>query len=168
MVELDYDQNYLVVHDSLPEMSEGYAKLEMEFVYTLFCIKGHLKVGGKTYPNRYLFDSGFQRAVVMDKDLREAANFPDDLPVLKESKLRNSRGTEFVNRVVAVDDLCFGEVCTGEVPVQLFAAPNPARFETHILGNELLKRFNTVLDFKAGYVYMKPNSLIDLPYRDGA
>ncbi len=166
VVELDYDQNLMIVHSSFSKKLDDYSKLEIEYINTLFCIKGEMQVGDKTYSNRYLFDTGFQRAVVMDKDLREEADFPDDLPVLKESILRNSEGTKFVNRVVAIDNVCFNSVCAKQVPVQLLSTPNPARFKTHILGNELLKRFNTVLDFQNGFVYMKPNSLMELPYID--
>ncbi|MEO0403471.1 MAG: hypothetical protein AAF193_01230 [Bacteroidota bacterium] len=86
--------------------------------------------------------------------------------MIKESKLVNGQGTEFVNRVVNVDAFCFDQSCANQVPVQLLSTPNPAQFETHILGNELLKRFNTVLDFQSGYVYMKPNSLMSTSYSD--
>jgi len=168
VLELDYDKNLMIVHSSFTGNLEDYAKMEIEYINTLFCIQSSIRVGENTYPNRYLFDSGFQRAVVLDRDLRAQSNFPDDLPVIKESKLKNSEGTEFVNRVVEVDQICFAEACANNVPVQLFATPNPARFETHILGNELLKRFNTILDFQNDYVYMKANSLIDLPYKDAS
>jgi len=43
---------------------------------------------------------------------------------------------------------------------------NPAGFSAHILGNEVLKRFNTVLDFKKDDIYFQKNTLIDLTYSD--
>lgn len=168
IVELDYEQNLMIVHDSFSKKLKGYAKLEIEYINTLFCIQGDIQVGKKTYMNRYLFDSGFQRAIVMDKELREESDFPDNLPVIKESRLRNSEGTEFVNRVVEIDKICFDNVCANHIPVQLLSTPNPARFKTHILGNELLKRFNTVLDFQNNFVYMKPNALMELSYKDAS
>lgn len=168
IVELDYDENLMIVHTSFSKKLEGYAQLEIEYINTLFCIKGAMHVGEKIYSNRYLFDSGFQRAIVMDKDLRIASKFPDTLPAIKESRLKNSEGTEFVNQVVVVNKICFEDICSDQLPVQLFSGPNPARFKTHILGNELLKRFNTVLDFKNNFVYMKPNTLMDLPYKDAS
>lgn len=166
MVELDYEKNLMIVHSALLPDLEGYTKSKIEYLNTLFCINSTIQIGDNKYPNRYLFDSGFQRSVLLDKDLRQKSNFPDDLPVIKESILRNGAGTEFVNRVVEVDEVCFGKNCAAKVPVQLLSTPNPARFETHILGNELLKRFNTILDFQNDYVYMKPNSLMNLPYSD--
>ena len=168
VVELDYDQQYMVVHASPPTDLEGYSKLEIEYINTLFCVQASIQVGEQKFPNRYLFDSGFQRAIILDKDLRAKSGFPDTLPVIKESRLRNSAGQEFINRVVSVDQICFENSCASNVPTQLFSTPNPARFETHILGNELLKRFNTILDFQNGFVYLKPNSLMGLPYKDAS
>ncbi|MEM9052195.1 MAG: hypothetical protein AAGC47_09110 [Bacteroidota bacterium] len=168
IVEVDYDKGLMIVHSDMDKDLGNYAKLEIEYTHTLFCIQGSISQGESNFPNRYLFDTGFQRAVIMDKDLRAKSGFPIDLPVIKESRLQNSAGTEFVNQVVKVDQVCFGDACASEVPVQLFGAPNPARFETHILGSELLKRFNTILDFQNDFVYLKPNSLMDLPYADAS
>lgn len=168
ILELDYEKKIMIVHSVLSHDLREYTKMEIEYINTLFCINGSVQIGDHGYSNRYLFDLGFQRAVIMDKNLRQKSNFPNHLPVIKESKLRNSAGTEFVNQVVEVDKICFGTSCANQVPVQLFSAPNPARFETHILGGELLKRFNTVLDFQNASVYMKPNSLMGLPYKDAS
>ncbi|MEN0050955.1 MAG: hypothetical protein AAF806_28075 [Bacteroidota bacterium] len=166
IVELDYEKKIMIVHSSIPDDLEDYAKLKIEYINTLFCINSSIQVGESKFTNRYLFDLGFQRSVVLDKNLRQKSNFPDTLTVIKESRLKNSAGKEFINRVVEVDKICFDRYCANQVPVQLLSTPNPARFETHILGGELLKRFNTILDFQNGFVYMKPNSLLSLPYKD--
>ena len=168
IVELDYEKNMMIVHHTFSNSLKSYAKLEIEYINTLFCIQGEIQIGERIYSNRYLFDSGFQRAVVLDKELRKESNFPDSLPVIKESRIRNSAGTEFVNQVVEINKICFADICTNQVPVQLLSTPNPARFKTHILGNELLKRYNTVLDFQNNFVYMKPNALMNLPYKDAS
>ena len=168
IVELNYDDNILVVHPDINNLVDGYEKLAIEYTHTLFCIQATLKVNGQDYPNRYLFDTGFQRAIVLDKQLREEENFPTDLPVIKESKLKNSSGDIFINKVINSDQFCFANLCSENVPAQLIVTPNPARFKTNILGNELLKRYNTIFDFKAGYVYLKQNSLAPLPYADAS
>jgi len=168
IIELNYDDNYMVIHTNVPPIPAGFTKLPLEYSHTLVCIQASFKINEKAYLNRYLLDSGFQRALVLDKDLREAADFPTDLPVVKESKLKNSVGKVFVNKVVKADQFCFNENCLEGVPAQLISTPNPARFETHILGNELLKLFNTIFDFQNHHVYFKPNSLANLPYADDA
>ena len=73
-----------------------------------------------------------------------------------------------MNQVVEINKIGFDNICANHIPVQLLSTPNPARFKTHILGNELLKRFITALDFQNDFVYMKPNSLMGLPYIDAS
>ena len=54
------------------------------------------------------------------------------------------------------------------VLAQKLSGNNPARFKTHILGNDVLKRFNTILDFQHNYIYLRPNRLVNLPYADAS
>ncbi len=166
IIELNYDEKVMVVHPGVENITEGFQKIPIEYTNTLFCIDATLSVSDQLFQNRYLFDSGFQRAIVLDKELRKKDGFPNNLTVLKESTLRNSRGDVFINKVVNTDQICFGELCADNVPAQLIVTPNPARFETNILGNELLKRFNTILDFKNHHVYLKANSLMSQSYTD--
>ena len=76
--------------------------------------------------------------------------------------------TVFKNQVVVTDQFCFGKVCAEKIPTQLFNLANPARFETPILGNEILKRFNTIMDFQNGVIYMKPNKLMSVAHSDAS
>jgi hypothetical protein len=168
IVELNYDQKQLILYENMPVNLKSYVKLPLEFIKTLFCIQGNITVNDQSFSGRYLFDSGFQKALLLDKEINLKTNFPDSLPVIKESKLRNSRGDVFINKIVSVDAICFGAICAQNVPTHLLDLPNPASFETHILGNDLLKRFNTIFDFKSGFIYMKPNSLMGLPYADAS
>ncbi len=168
VVELDYDKSIMVIHSSLPKKLKGYAKMAIEYTHTLFCVQGKLIARNKQYKNRFLFDTGYQRAVLLDSILVQEQQFPKDLPLLKVTRLRNGVGDVFVTKTVSCDQVKLGKHAAHSVPVQLLSAPNPARFKTHILGNEFLKRFNTFLDFQAGYVYMKPNGLMEVPYVDGA
>ena len=159
IVEINYDEQYMVVYDDPVNVPEGYERLPIEYSHTLFCITGELKIKNQRMTDRYLFDTGFQRALVLDRELRQEKGFPPSLPAIQETRLTNSTGEVFINRVVRIDRLCLGNLCLQELPAQLIETPNPARFNTHILGGELLKRFNTFLDFKNHYVYLKPNGL---------
>lgn len=166
IIALNYDKQELTVYDHLKKVPKDYVKLPIEYTHTLFCIQANAQVNNFSSTNRYLFDTGFQRALLLDKNLNKKDNFPDTLPVIKESKLKNSKGDIFINKIVELDEICFNEICAEGIPTHLLDLPNPAQFETHILGNELLMRFNTILDFKNHFVYLKPNQLMDLPYTD--
>lgn len=58
-----------------------------------------------------------------------------------------------------------GNLVLEKVPVQQITGNKPMRNRNaHILGNEVLKRFNVFMDNKNGFVYLKPNSLFNAEY----
>ncbi len=167
VVEIDYDKNLFIVHPQLPPTDETYARFAIEYTHTLFCIRAALQVKGRQYANRFLFDNGYQRTIMLDTILISEQGFPKDLPVLKKVIMKNGQGQEIPVLTVNNEQLNLGQHVLRNIPVQLMTTANPTGFKTHILGNEVLKRFNTLLDFQHNEVYLKPNSLYNLPYTDG-
>jgi len=168
IVEIDYDKKLFIIHSKLPKRDKSYTKLDMEFTHTLFCIQASMQIKDKAYKGRFLFDNGYQRTVMLDQQLIKEQQYPkENLPVLKRTILKNGQGEEIPVLTVKNEKMFLGNVCLNDVPVQMLATSNPAQFKTHILGNEVLKRFNTILDFQENKVYLKPNLLWNDPYTEG-
>jgi len=51
------------------------------------------------------------------------------------------------------------------VPTLILGTRNPAGFPINNLGNDLLKRFNVIMDFKNDCIYWKPNHFFDKEFR---
>ena len=62
------------------------------------------------------------------------------------------------------ENLIFGNYVLKNVPAQINSYSQPAGFSTHFLGGEVLKRFNTIIDFQENVVYLKPNHLFNEAY----
>jgi hypothetical protein len=88
------------------------------------------------------------------------------LKLIKVNELRNGAGDLFITKVVELPSLIIGKQMIKKIPAQLLNTSNPAGFKTHILGNEILKRFNTILDFKNMAIYFQKNNLYNIPYDD--
>lgn len=166
VVEIDYDKNYFIVHSKLQAISKEYSKFAIEYTHTLFCIQGILQMKSKKYKSRFLFDNGYQRTIMLDTSIMNEQHYPKDLQVIKKVIMKNGQGKEIPVITVNNEKLILGKEELLNIPVQLMTMSNPARFTTHILGNEVLKRFNTILDFQNNFVYLKLNNLVDLPYKD--
>ncbi|KAF2517146.1 hypothetical protein [Flavobacterium foetidum] len=167
IVEIDYDKNVFIVHSKLSKISKKYQKLDIEYTHTLFCINGELQVKQNKYIGRFLFDNGYQRTIMLDDEWMKEQKYPkDQLTVIKKVIMKNGAGKEIPVLTVLNDFLKLGQYSLAAIPVQLLSGNNPARFKTHILGNEVLKRFNTILDFQHNAVYLKPNHLWNEPYTD--
>jgi len=89
------------------------------------------------------------------------------LEILKSTSLVNGNGDVFNTLIVNTNEIQLKNLKLTDVPAQLLDTDNPSGLKVHILGNELLKRFNTIYDFQKNRVYIKPNSLKDLEYIDG-
>lgn len=168
IVEIDYDNSLFIVHSKMPKTSRGHSKLPIIYSHSLFCIEGTLEVQGKKYQNRFLFDNGYQRTIMLDTTLLARQNFPGDLKVIKKTIMQNGQGKEFPVVTVNNEKLILGNSSLLNIPAQKLATANPAGFPVHILGNEVLKRFNTILDFQKNHIYLKPNKLMYLPYTDAS
>ena len=166
VVVLDYDQSKMTVQEQLPD-TIGYTSLQIMHVKGGLCILGNVRLGGTVYNGRFLFDSGYQKALLLDSSLANEL-VEKELKVIRVNKLRNGAGKEFITKVIELEQLSLASIELDNIPTQLLNAANPASFETHILGNGILKRFNTILDFKNNRVYLKKNSLSDFPYSDAA
>jgi hypothetical protein len=166
IVEIDYDKSIFIVHSQLPKTSKAYSKFDIVYTHTLFCIQGELQIKNKRYKNRFLFDNGYQRTMMLDTVLMHEQGYPENLQVIKKVIMKNGQGKEIPVITVDNERLNLGKQVLFHIPVQVMTTDNPARFKTHILGNEVLKRFNTLLDFQNNQVYLKANSLLDVAYTD--
>jgi hypothetical protein len=166
IVEINYDRNIFIVHSKRPAIDKEYSKLKIEYLHTLFCIPGNLQLKNTTYNSRFLFDNGYERTIMLDSLLMQQQHYPTDLKVIKEAIMKDGQGRQIPVITVNNERLNLGKQALLNIPVQLVTTSNPAWTKTHILGNEVLKRFNTLLDFQNNYVYLKPNSLFDAAYND--
>jgi hypothetical protein len=171
IVELDYDKNLLIVHAALPPSvakSKHYAKVPLTFSKDLLLIAGALKQSGVVNNALFLFDTGYQRTAMLDDELLKQGRFPTaKMPVIKRVVMKGARGNEIPVLTTELAVLQLGKYKLKHVPVQQLTGSKPLKNENlHILGNEVLKRFNTVLDLQAGVVYLRPNHYFRTGYTE--
>lgn len=165
VVEIDYDKKLFIVHTHLERIPEGYAKLPIYYRGNMITIQGGITVNEKTISDDFLVDNGYQRSIMLDHDLVKEKHVPiEKLSELNRTFLRNSDGDTV--RVVTYkgEAVQLNALKITNVPLQLMAGENPSGMKLHIVGNDLLKRFNTIMDFQNNFVYFKPNRLFKLPF----
>lgn len=165
VVILDYDNSEMTVQDTLPNLA-GYTSTKIINSHGAFCLEGTLSLKDTVLKGGFLFDTGYQKALLLDSTIGSNTDLIKGLKVITVNKLRNGAGKVFITKLVELPAMELAKHSLVNIPTQLLNTSNPASFQTHILGNELLKRFNTVFDFKEMQLYLKPNSLWNLPYDD--
>ncbi len=169
IVELNYDKNIMIIYTQLPEYvtaNQAFSKLSLHYFKDLPLVESSIVQNGVENTDSFLFDTGYQRTVMLDDDLLKAGKFPTEkMPVIKKVIMKGAQGNEIPVITSNLETLKIGNYQLANVPVQQITGNKPLRGKNiHILGNEVLKRFNTVLDFKTNTVYLKPNQLFTAGY----
>lgn len=166
-VEIDYDRNLLIVHSQLPADLKGYTKSKIGFTHSFGVVKGTFEIAEKSYTGDFSMDTGSNGALILDSAWASRQNFKD-LKLLKKSVLRDPRGTQYETRLVLAPTFKINGIAVSNVPTLILGSKNPVGFEMNYLGNDLLKRFNMILDLKNDYLYLKPNKLMNVKYRENS
>ncbi|GAB3884803.1 pepsin/retropepsin-like aspartic protease family protein [Spirosoma agri] len=171
IVELNYDENKLIVHSKIPKQilqDKDYETFKMRYFDNKPFIESELQQRGIKNKNWFLFDLGYTRTIMLDSDLLNEAHFPtSDMKELNKVVMHGVSGNEIPVITSNLEILKVGNFKLENVPVQVLKNVNPLRgLNIHILGNDILKRFNTVLDFQKDVVYLKPNKLYHADFAD--
>lgn len=169
VVELDYDQNIMVVHSELPEnisQDSCYTTLRIKSLDNIFLVEGTLVHHKVEDTANFVFDTGYQRTVILDKTPLEVYGFPvDEMKEIKRVMMRGAQGKEIPVITLNLEGLRLGKYELTNIPAQLLTANRPIeKYNLHFLGNEILKRFNCFLDFPGKRMYLKPNTLFKETY----
>jgi hypothetical protein len=164
-VEVDYDKNLLVIRPGLPKEMKSYVRSKLEFIRSFVCTKASFEIENKKYTGDFLFDTGSDRALIVDSTWASKQNFPKNLKLIKSTVLWDPRGEKYETRTVLAPVLKINGFKLTNIPTLMLGSKNPAGFEINDFGNDFLKRFNMILDFKNDYLYLKPNKLMNGEYR---
>ena len=171
VVELNYDKGLMIIHTVLPNnivKDKKYTQLKIEFWKDLFFVRGSINQSGVTNTDLFLFDIGYQRTAMLDNDLLLRDKFPiEKMDTIKKVIMKGAKGNEIPIITANLRSLKIGKYKLKNVPIQLLTVNKPLKDKnTHILGNEVLKRFNIILDFQSNIVFLKPNHLFNEKYID--
>ncbi len=171
IVELDYDHNRMVVHSKMPAQlvhNSGYSKFNITFIKNKPFIESKITQSNSSDKSLFFFDLGYQRTVMLDNEVLTASRFPTGkMRVIKKIIMHGTRGNEIPVITANLESLKIGKFELKNVPAQIMTQGKPmAGVNVHYLGSDVLKRFNTVLDFQKNVIYLKPNQLYGTEYAD--
>lgn len=162
IIEIDYDQKQLVIHDVLPEVI-GYEKINIEMNRGSFFINAESKVEDEFIPNQFMVHSGYAGTILFDDEFVKELGMNDKLEVIKTSELKDSFGNILKTKRVILPAFKFGAIKFEELPVGIFEGAI-SRQKMSIFGGDMIKRFNWILDLENEVVYIQANQSIEIEY----
>jgi Aspartyl protease len=158
VVEIDYDKSILIVHKNLPNTVTSFTKMETK--ENLF-IKLNLSNTFKNSSGWFFFDTGSESNLIVENRFITNSNLFETMKILGKGKSKGTGG-EIKNNIVLMPELNIGGIKLQSFPTVLLPQKNEDKFyKDGIIGNQILKRFNTIIDYPNLTVYLKPNSFLN-------
>lgn len=166
-IEIDFDKEIIVLHtnkSSIYGLAE-YGKFDMTIDenHSLY-IEGSMLIEDMEFMNKYLIHSGYGGTIILDDQFCKENNLIERLDVIEENELKDSFGNIIKTKKGLANEFQICNKVFTSVPVSYFDSELEIQ-KTSVLGGEILKRFNMVLDVENKQLYMKPNKYSGVAFR---
>ncbi len=151
VLEMDYDKGLLIVHDRPPQDLTGHEAVPITYVRGSFYIRCSLSTGEGMTKYPFMVHTGYSGALIMGA--HSAFPVRDSLGV---EVLRDSYNNVLRNVRTIIPELVVGEERFTDVPASVMDPR--AKIEANVIGGDVLKRFNWILDLRNDVLYLKPNT----------
>lgn len=169
LIEIDYHRRVLKFYEPAGfkmDLSQ-YDKLKLHFIDSYPAISCVIVVNGKTYKGLFGLDSGANDALTIASPYEKKNQFRNKTEQIATASFQGSDGSVYEMPIVLAPELKIGEKSFYAIPMNLSNATEGIDATDKMagfFGNNLLKRFNIVLDLPNGFICLKPNDLLYSPF----
>lgn len=165
IVEIDYNSNEIRFY--LPGNTginlTGYTRETLHFVDGYPAIESSLVLNDTVYNGLFGLDSGADDALTIAAPFARTQQLAKKLKVIRTAGFRGSDGSEYSMQIAECPAIRISEKLLYNIPVGLSEASegiDATEKMAGFYGNNVLKRFNMILDFSNQYIYFKLNRLL--------
>jgi hypothetical protein len=162
-IEIDFDKSLIILHESLPNKAEEYLKIQVLVENGSLFIQGTSTIGGVDYKNQFLIHSGYGGAILFDDKFAIESKIGERIEIIDEKELKDSFGNVLKIKKGALPAFTIGNLELTDVPVGFFQG-KIGQQQMSIIGGDILKRFNIIIDSNKEFIYLKPNQLKSIAY----
>ena len=154
VLEIDFGKKRLTVSNKLPAKARRYQKLKLHAQGDLLFVDASCEVNGQTFPQRFLLHSGYSGGLLLDDAFASEHHLSEKLHITDTQELKDSYGGIVKVQKAVLPAFRIGNSRLSDVPAGFFEG-NLGRQKMSVLGGEILKRFDWILDAKREYVYVR-------------
>lgn len=155
IVEIDFDQRRIVLHEKLPRKAGRYERLKIENRNGQLLVQGSCLIEGKSYSNKFLLHSGYSGGILLDDAFAASAGVDGKIQITEESSLKDSFGNTIKVKKGILPEFALGKARISNVPTGFFSGAIGAQ-KMSVLGGEVLKQFNLIFDIANNDLYIAP------------
>lgn len=154
VVQLNFDKSLLVVSETLPPDIAMYQKLPLFFEKGNMFVDVNCLIGNREFENRFLIHTGYGGGLLFDDDFVVKHGLDTVLQSVGEKILHDAFGNEIVSKKVLVPSIKLGSVKLSNMQAGYFKGAAGLQ-RISIMGGDILKRFNIVIDGDRQFIYLK-------------
>ena len=166
VVEMDFDRDRIVIGGKLPRKVKKYVRLPIVAKDDLLFLPAGVILGGDTLDHDYLLHSGYSGDVLLDDAFVTGSGIDGKLAVVGEKKLTDAFGHVIVTEKVLLPMFRIGGRALTNVPAGYFQG-GIGRQKMSVVGCDVLKRWNWIVDAERKYIYLKPSRHFSDAYPKG-
>lgn len=160
--EIDYDNKFIKIHDSLPS-TEKYTAFPLLVENGNFLIKTINIIDWEEQEMKFLLQSGFSGFIMYSNQTAIDHNFGEVLEITNQQEFQDSMGNKFISKQGILPYIHFGNIVFKDVNFGYFEGD--ARVQTYnYLGADFMKRFNWIFDVENEKVYVKASKYLQVLY----
>lgn len=163
VMKINYESKKMIIYDSLPKIPKEFTKIDFRLIDGIPYIKCKMIIDGVEYEEWFDFDSGSDGTLSISNEFASNNQIHSKLPKVAESSSIGSTNIEIKNDVLLLPSLKVGgfELYNIKLNVPQKDPDTPDKLGN--IGNLILKRFTTIIDFKNSCIYIRPNNLFYSP-----
>ncbi|MBN9297560.1 MAG: hypothetical protein J0I41_11140 [Filimonas sp.] len=163
VVEIDFDKKQIILHTTLPAKAKHFTQLKLSRQSDLLFLQATCKTDSNAYENKFLIHSGYSGTLLLDDQFVANNKIDGQLKTIDEKSLKDSYGNVLKVKKAILPTFMIGNEKLVNVPAGFFQGAI-GRQKMSIIGGDVLKRFNIIIDAQRDYIYLKANKLHSTPY----
>jgi len=165
LVAIDFDKKIITIDQELPKNINNYQKLNIDYKDDMMFVTANCDLGRANVTNKFLIHSGYAGSVLFDDQFSNVNKLSEQLQITSEKQLKDSFGNVLKTKKAILPIFSLGSFTLKNIPVGFFDG-TIGRQKMSVLGGDILKRFNIIIDAKREFIYIKPNKLKGEKYLD--
>jgi Aspartyl protease len=165
VAEINYDKKEIAIHSEMFDLEKSYSKANFKRIRNQYFIELTLQIGDREINGWFGFDTGSSGTLNISSEFAKENNLYNSMKKIGESSGRGVGPNTIKNDKVTLPKLKIGEYELSELPIFVEQPPTKEYVLFSVVGSDILKRFNWVIDFKNNAIYLKPNNLFNQPFK---
>lgn len=164
-MQILFDKNRIIFWDDLPESLINQRPIPLRVEDDFLFVTLELEIEGERLEREVLIHSGYSGALLIDDEFAAKHQLGEKLEIIDEAELQDSYGNVIKTKKAVMPALHLGDATLENVPVSFFDGAI-GRQKMSVIGGDLLKRFNMIIDSANETIYLTPNDLYNSEFSE--